>query len=184
MLRRVFLALVLLSVTGSPIQSGDGCCHHCGCHRLKKICCPVPDKRIETSYEYTCECEDFCVPGPSKCMGTCCKKDCNGCCQCEKVWQPTCAKVHTRTVLIKKPVTKEVCTVKWVVKTVCCGCGRECGGCCEAACGAAGYAAPACAAPACNDQANAISPLQIPVATTTAADTVKAASASGRLFRQ
>jgi hypothetical protein len=152
MLRRTFLALALVAVGTSSSHSGSagrGCCHHCGCAQVRKVCCPVPDKKTETSFEYSCVCEDFCVPGPSKIVGHCCQPDCQGCCHCKPIRQPTCAAVHTRTKLIKTPVTKEVCTVKWVVKTVCCGCGKECGvGCCD----------PSCAAPACADTAAVLQP--------------------------
>ena len=156
MLRRTFFAFALTAfvTTSSPLQSGDGCCHHCGCRQVRKVCVAVPDKKTETTFEYTCVCENFCVPGPSKCVGTRCVTDCKGCSHCKRVMQPTCAAVHTRTKLVKTPVTKEVCGVKWEVRTVCCGCGQPCGsGCCAGGVGEANCGAPACAAPACVDQA-------------------------------
>lgn len=108
---------------------GDGCCPGCGCHQTKKICVPVREVKKETTYEYTCKCEDFCVPGPSRVVGHCVHKDCNGCEHCCPVREPTCARVRSKVVLVKVPVTKEKCEIKWVVKCVCCNCGRQCGGC-------------------------------------------------------
>ncbi len=135
MLRRSLLALGVLAISGATLHSAGlslsghshGHCHHCGCHKVRKVCVPVKEIVKETTFEYSCECEDFCVPGRSKCVGTTCKKDCNGCCQCEKILQPTCGKVMTKTKLMKLPVVKEKCVTKWVVKTVCCNCGQDCG---------------------------------------------------------
>jgi hypothetical protein len=173
MLRRSLLALVVLAVCGSASQSGGPfhACHHCGCSKVRKVCCPVQEIVKETTFEYSCKCEDFCIPGRSKCVGTCCKPDCNGCCHREKVMQPTCGKVATKTVLVKTPVVKEKCVTKWVVKTVCCSCGKDCGPGC----------ASGCADGSCTD-ANAA-----PTAAPVPPSPVKQASASkllpGELFR-
>lgn len=151
MFRRTLLALAVLAVCGSPSQSGGigHRCHHCGCCQVRKVCCPVQEIVKETTFEYSCKCEDFCVPGRSKCVGTCCKPDCNGCCHCEKILQPTCGQVRTKTVLMKTPVVKEKCVTKWIVKTVCCGCGKDCGhGCADGSCSEAGCGQPACIEPA------------------------------------
>ena len=95
---------------------------------MKKVCVCVPDVKKETKFEFTAVCEDFCVPGPSRVVGHCHKKDCRGCDVCCPVRQPTCADVKTRVKLMKIPVTCETPTVKWIVKTVCCKCGACCGG--------------------------------------------------------
>lgn len=159
MLRRSLLALVVLAVCGTASQSGGPFhgCHHCGCSKVRKVCCPVQEIVKETSFEYSCKCEDFCIPGKSKCLGTCCKPDCNGCCKCEKVMQPTCGRVATKTVLVKTPVVKEKCVTKWVVKTICCSCGKQCGGygcadgsCTEASCGQPASAEPTAPTPPSN----------------------------------
>jgi len=115
-----FVGLAMLSAT--TLQAADGCCAHCGCGTMRKVCVPVTETVKETTYEYTCVCEDFCVPGPSKCVGHRCEPDCSGCPRCVPVMQPTCGTVHTRTKLVKTPVTRERCVTKWVVKLVCCGC--------------------------------------------------------------
>jgi hypothetical protein len=45
----------------------------------------------------------------------------------EPIWQPTCAKVYTRHVLVKKELTKEVCGWKWEVVDLC----PHCSSCCS-----------------------------------------------------
>jgi hypothetical protein len=40
------------------------------------------------------------------------------------VYQPTCAQVRTKRVLVKKEIEKEVPAYKWVVEEVCCQCGQ------------------------------------------------------------
>lgn len=99
-------------------------CKHCGCQRnCRKVCHLVCEKKEETKIEYTCECEDFCIPCPSKKCGIKVECDCDG--KHRKiVWQPTCAKVHTRKKLVKKETKKEVPNYKWVVEEYCCVCGQ------------------------------------------------------------
>ncbi len=125
---RIALSIFVLVAWAGQAQAG-GCCPGCGCRKLKKVCVPVCETKKETTYEYSCKCEDFCVPGPSKVVGHCVKKDCRGCEHCCPVRQPTCARVQTRVLLQKTPVVTEKPHVHWVVKTVCCGCGRTCGSC-------------------------------------------------------
>jgi len=126
MLHRMFLTLTLVVGGLSTTWAGD-CCSQCGCHQVRKVCVPVCEMVKEVTFEYKCVCEDFCVPGPSKCVGYRCETDCDGCAHRVKVMQPTCGCVHTRHVLVKVPVTKEKCVTKWVVKTICCGCNNACG---------------------------------------------------------
>jgi hypothetical protein len=129
MFKHFFRASVLVCAAAVPIFAGDSCCTGCGCRHVREICVPVREIVRETTYEYCCVCEDICVPGPSKCVGTRCEPDCAGCPRCVNVMQPTCGGIYTRHVLLKKPVVKEKCVTKWVVKKVCCGCDRECGSC-------------------------------------------------------
>lgn len=168
MLRILSLVLLLAAGFTSDAQAGGCCCPSCGCHHVKKVCKPVCDVKKETKFVYSCVCEDFCVPGPSKIVGCNCKKDCNGCEHCCPVRKPTCAAVRTRTKLIKTPVEVEKPTIKWVVQTVCCQCGAVCGtgncadgtGGCANGC-ADGTCTGACAsgAPAAPHQAPAQPPL-------------------------
>jgi hypothetical protein len=127
MLRALLLTTLFALGFASQAEAGGCCCPSCGCRQVKKVCVCVPDVKKETKFEYTCVCEDFCVPGPSRVVGHCHKKDCQGCDICCPVRQPTCADVKTRVKLVKTPVTCETPTVKWIVKTVCCKCGASCG---------------------------------------------------------
>jgi hypothetical protein len=129
MLKHFLRVSALVVAISAPAYAGDSCCTSCGCHRVKKVCVPVCETIKETTWEYCCKCEDFCVPGPSKCVGTCCEPDCSGCPKCVKVMQPTCGGIFTRNILLKTPVVKEKCVTKWVVKTVCCGCDHDCASC-------------------------------------------------------
>ena len=99
-------------------------CHHCGCQtRCKKVCRLVCEKKEEKKTEYSCECEDFCIPGPSKKCGVKVECDCTGHHR-TIVWKPACAKVHTRKKLVKKETKKEVPNYKWEVDIYCCVCGQ------------------------------------------------------------
>ncbi len=109
---------------------GNGCGHGCGCGCKKCCpscgCCLVPVCHVYcapktiTHHEYTCRCEDVCIPGPSCC---CCK----GCNQCDGCCGHCCVRQVPRLVI--HPVTEEVpvrkCTVQWV----CPKCGACCGQC-------------------------------------------------------
>ncbi len=123
-LKIALLAATLLAGVTIVAEAGHHCgrCNGCGGYKYCKL---VPEVTKTTVYEYYLQCEDFCVPGRSKCIGTCCKPDCNGCCHCEKVMQPTCGCVRTKGKLMKVPVVKEKCGWKCVVVHVCSGC-RHC----------------------------------------------------------
>jgi hypothetical protein len=109
------------------------CRQHCGCEKVCRLV--VEEKKVEIVC-WGCECEDFCVPGPS----------CRGCKNCEEVcnfcddkdpkapyskphkfvwydWTPTpCANVFTKKKLMKKVITKKVPSYKWVVEDLCPDC--------------------------------------------------------------
>jgi hypothetical protein len=115
---------VAVFLLGVPAQAGHFC-HHCGCQRdCKKVCRLEVKTKKKKDVEYSCECEDFCVPGPSKRCGFRIDSDCNGHPQRTFIWQPQCAKVYTRKKLVAKEVTKEVPDYKWVVEKYCCVCGH------------------------------------------------------------
>lgn len=132
---RDLVALVLVILVVSRAQSGDLLCAGCGrtgsCQKICRLVCE------EKKVQITCwgsQCEDFCLPGPSK----------PGCQHCELVcaddadpkspcakpkkfvwtdWIPTsCGKVHTKTKLMKRTVTKKVPSYKWVVEDLCAEC--------------------------------------------------------------
>ena len=93
------------------------------------MCRLVPEIKKTTTFCYDVKCEDFCLPGPSKCCGWKCVP--NTCCGIgtgfhkEPIEGKPCSCGHPRVrkVLVKIPVTKE--TKVWVCKVerVCCGCG-------------------------------------------------------------
>jgi hypothetical protein len=104
-------------------DAGHGC-NQCGCNQGRKVCKLVPTVTKTTTFEYSCQCEDICLNGRSKCIGT--KQVCDdGCVKCEKVMQPTCCEVKTITKLVKTPVVKEKHGWKCVVVQVCGNC-RQC----------------------------------------------------------
>jgi len=109
----------------SDVRAEHRHCDHCGCHQnCKKYCRLVCGTKTETKTVYSCESEDYCVPGPSKKCGVKCECDCEGHKHRTTIWKPTCAKVRTRTNLVKKEIKKEVPDYKWVVEEICRGCGH------------------------------------------------------------
>ena len=111
------------------------CGHSCPCQKVCRLVCE--DKKIEVVC-WGALCEEFCVP----CHG---KKGCEHCemvcseCDCDPEtptskpkrfiwsdWMPTRATMFTRTKLMKKTITKEVPTYKWVVEDLCQHCEANC----------------------------------------------------------
>lgn len=121
----VLIAATLALAVSPAAWAGHLFCDQCGCQQnCRKVCKLVCEKKKETTTEYTSECEDFCIPGPSHKCGVRYEHDeCGGHPHRKIIWQPTCAKVHTRKKLVKKEVTKEVPDYKWVVEEYCCICG-------------------------------------------------------------
>ena len=117
-MKRIFcVALVWIAFAGTAAVAGEGCqcCDHCGCsHDCCKVCRCVPDVKKVTKTEYSCECEDFCVPGKSDhCVV------CDDCGKRQHIYTPTCATVRTRKKLVKHETTSEVMKYKWVVENLC-----------------------------------------------------------------
>src|SRR5262245_5063790 len=107
-------AVLVWLVLAAPLLAGDDCCAGCGCAaECCKVCRAVPSTKKVTKVTYECECEDFCVPGKSD---HCVNYD--ECGHKKHIYTPTCAKVRTRTKLIKKETTTEVPTTKWVVENL------------------------------------------------------------------
>jgi hypothetical protein len=119
----IVLTAAVLFLVATRIEAGEFC-HHCGCQRnCRKVCRLVCETTKEKKTEYSCECEDFCLPGPSKKCGVKVECDCTGHHR-KIIWKPTCAKVHTRKKLVREEKTKEVPTFKWEVDVYCCVCGK------------------------------------------------------------
>lgn len=112
-------ALVLLAGAASA-QAGD-CCDCCGCDAsCCKVCRCVPSTKKVTKPVYDCECEDFCVPGPS--IRTVCHDECG---KKKIIYTPTCATMRTRKKLVTTEKTKTVPTTKWVVENLCPKCSSQ-----------------------------------------------------------
>jgi len=122
------IGLATLS-TSVLAEEGPGTCAHCGnCCHTRKICRVVPEKKKVSGHKWECECEDFCVPGPSEHCGKTCVTDECGKSHFKINWRPGCAEVRTKTVLKKISESEEVCSWKWVVEEVCDSCMNRCGG--------------------------------------------------------
>ena len=124
-----WMAMAIVALLGATAVAQD-CCDHCGCNcHVQKVCRLKCETKKVPKTTYTCECEDFCIPGVSKKCGCTCECDECGHEHCKPNWVPQCAKVHTRTKLIKKVTEKEEKAYKWVVEYVCDQCAAKCEAC-------------------------------------------------------
>ncbi len=115
------LAIALVACRYAAPAAADECCASCQCQATCcKVCRCVPTTKKVTKTVYHCECEDFCVPGPS----TRCKV-CDDCGKHHTVYTPNCAEVRTRKKLVKETKTEEVKTYKWVVESLCPNCAEK-----------------------------------------------------------
>lgn len=115
-------AAAFLATAAVWAAGGGDCCQSCGCQcACDKVCKVICEKKIVTKTKYCCECEDFCVPGPSCLIGRECVDDCNAPhgVATRNIWQPGRATIRTRKKLVKKTYTEEVPTYKWVVESCC-----------------------------------------------------------------
>lgn len=135
MLLRSFIAAGVCAAVPQMALAGHGGCRRCGCNtnRCRKVCRLEQVDRKITTIVWGMECEDFCVPGPST-------PDCK---QCDMVggpvpgdkvcskpkrivwtsWIPGCGQeIYTKRKLMKKTVTKNVPSFKWVVEDLCADC--------------------------------------------------------------
>lgn len=101
------LAGVLVLTAAAQGRNHRSGCPHCGCPTVKKVCRLKPDVKKEKKYEYSCVCEDFCVPGRSEQCGFKWVCDEFGHKHKEIVWKPACARVHTKSKLVKREVIEE-----------------------------------------------------------------------------
>jgi hypothetical protein len=106
-----------------------GTCTQCGqCAPTRKICRAVCEQEKSPKTVFSCECEDFCIPGKSTFCGYRCT--CDKCCggKCQKVWQPGCAEVRTRLVLKKSTEEEDVIAYRWEIVELCesCACLGRC----------------------------------------------------------
>ena len=135
------LTLVAVVALAAELQAADGCCAYCGCHApCEKICRLVCEEKTVEIICWGCKCEDFCLPGHGKpgckhCEVVC--AECNEGCDAPRAkpknffwteWIPGCAHLHTKRKLMKKVVTKQVPSYKWVVEELCGQCDARCMG--------------------------------------------------------
>jgi hypothetical protein len=119
-------AVLLAGWSCQPAAAGE-CCQHCGCQSgVRKVCRLTCEIKQVPETKYSCECEDFCVPGPAARCGHVCEADCNGCEQCKPNWVPQCASVYTRTKIKKTTIDSDKKVYKWVVEYVCDNCSGKC----------------------------------------------------------
>jgi hypothetical protein len=124
-MNRIMVCVAMLTLGWvTPRMAVAECCNHCGCQcQCCKVCRLVPDVKKVPKVRYECECEDFCVPGPSCIVGYQCPSDDD--CDCgrrkhpEPIWKPSCGCVRTRHKLVKIETMKEVKTYKCVVVNLC-----------------------------------------------------------------
>jgi hypothetical protein len=112
------LAVLLFVCRAALAQS---CCECCGCQAsCQKVCRVVCEIKKVPKNVYDCECEDFCVPGPSE---HCVEYDACGC--KHHVFTPTCGCVRTRVKLVKTEEVTEKKVYKCVVQNMCCQCAQN-----------------------------------------------------------
>jgi hypothetical protein len=122
---RVLNLCILLLATTSCLAAATEC-PECGCCDRRVTCRLLCESQVVKETRWKCECEDFCIPGPSRPCGEDCECDSSkkSGLWCIRLWQPGCAKVRTRQILGKEETKRTVPSHRWVVEEVCdcCGC--------------------------------------------------------------
>ena len=122
------ITIFVLVLNANAVGAHDQCSDSCGCKpRIRKVCRLVCETEEVTGTKFDCECEDFCIPGPSEKCDVECECDCKSHHGKSRptAWKPSrCAEVRTRKKLVIKEEKKEVPKYRWVVEYVCdeCGC--------------------------------------------------------------
>jgi hypothetical protein len=119
-MKSILACAILLAASSTALA--QCCCDHCGCQsQCQKVCRVVCEVVKVPKVTYDCECEEFCVPGPSVRSTVC-----DECGHKHHVYTPSCGKLRTRTKMIKNTDLVEKVVYKWVVENVCCGCVEKC----------------------------------------------------------
>jgi hypothetical protein len=138
-MQRIILSLFAALAMTMPAMAGDcGCADAAGC--CDAACCgkrcelQIGTKKVKVTC-FDCECEDICLPGPSRKLCTHSENVCSECgsdcgCTCGhkggpkfvwSEWCPSkCGKITNVKKLVKREVEKEVPDYKWVVVDCCC----------------------------------------------------------------
>ena len=100
----------------------DGYCDRCSsCQCIRRVPVSKPVMKKKTKVCWDTKCEDVILPGPScRCGKHHGRDDCG--CFWYQLWKPTWAKVITKTVPVKREVTREVPGFEWTVEERCCHC--------------------------------------------------------------
>ena len=122
--RLCMVAIAIMGLTGNVAADGHNACGQCGCCQGRKVCRLVPDVKKTTTYDYRLQCEDICLHGRSRCVGSEQVCNCRGVCRCEPVMKPTCGRMITVAKVVKVPIVTEKCGWKCVVVCTCGGCGQ------------------------------------------------------------
>lgn len=132
-----FILAVAAVFAATTALAGEGSCAHCGsAPSCRKVCRLVCEEKKVQVVCWGCECEEFCMPGPSKPGCKHCETVCENC--DAKVgsksklfvwfdWIPSRAEVFTKKKLMKKTVTVKVPSHRWVTEDVCAACAANCG---------------------------------------------------------
>jgi len=122
-MKSLYSVLILVASSSTLALAGDcSKCQHCGCAaECQKTCRLICETKKVPKLTYTCECEEFCVPGPStRCV------ECDDCGNKKYTYTPTCAGVRTRKKVVKHETTEEQPSYRWVVEDVCGACAGKC----------------------------------------------------------
>jgi hypothetical protein len=119
----------------------DSRCAHCGCDcNCSKVCRLVCEEKKVDVICWSCRCEDFCLPGPGKCVAKHCVDVCgegadgdgddDAAVKPKRLvwheWLPSGAKIYRRKRLMKRIEKVDVPTYKWVVEDICDKCNASC----------------------------------------------------------
>ncbi|HVX59935.1 MAG TPA: hypothetical protein VHC19_05030 [Pirellulales bacterium] len=118
--------LVVLVHAVSIAEASHNHCQHCdSCQNCRKVCRLICGKKEVVKPVYSYDRDYFCIPERSEKCGEAWTCNFLGM-KCRRpVYKPTCASVHSKRVLVKKEVVKEVPEYRWVVEDVCCRCGER-----------------------------------------------------------
>jgi hypothetical protein len=139
-LLRFCIAWGLTLALAAAVGADESKCAHCGDESgCQRVCRLMSEDRKVTTTCWGYQCEEFCVPGPSKRGCQHCEKVCGECQDADsKVhvkahrlvwsdWNPACfANRFTKAKLMKKTESKKVQGYKWVVEDICSACVSRC----------------------------------------------------------